>query len=45
MFSAEGKPVFVVEYPRNDSQAHTARREIAEQGFIGLMARRALNTL
>ena len=45
MFSGEGKPVFVVEYPRNDGQAHTARREIAEQGFIGLMARRALNTL
>ena len=37
--------MFVVEYPRNDKQAQTARREIAEQGFIGLMARRALNAL
>ena len=45
MLSAEGKPVFVVEYPRNDKQAQTARREISEQGFIGLMARRALNAL
>jgi cysteinyl-tRNA synthetase len=45
MLSAENKPVFVVEYPRNDNQAQTARREISEQGFIGLMARRALNAL
>jgi cysteinyl-tRNA synthetase, unknown class len=45
MLAAEGKPVFVVEYPRTDKQAQTARREISEQGFIGLMARRALNAL
>ena len=45
MLAAEGKPVFVVEYPRTDKQARTARREISGQGFIGLMARRALNAL
>ena len=45
MLAAEGKPVFVVEYPRNDEQAQTARREISEQGFIGLMARRSLSVL
>jgi cysteinyl-tRNA synthetase len=43
--TAEGKPVFVVEYPRNEEQAKTARREIAEQGFIGLTTRRSLNAL
>jgi cysteinyl-tRNA synthetase len=43
--AAEGKPVFVVEYPRNDEQARTARREIAEQGFIGLTTRRSLGSL
>jgi cysteinyl-tRNA synthetase, unknown class len=41
--TAEGKPVFVVEYPRDDDQAQTARREIAEHNFIGLVARRALD--
>ena len=45
MLTAEGKPVFVVEYPRNDEQAKTARREISENNFIGLMARRALDQL
>jgi cysteinyl-tRNA synthetase, unknown class len=45
MLAAEGKPVFVVEYPGNDGQAQTARREISEQGFIGLMARRSLSAL
>jgi cysteinyl-tRNA synthetase, unknown class len=45
MLTAEGKPVFVVEYPRNDEQAKTARREISEQGFIGLTTRRSLNAL
>jgi len=45
MLSAEGKPVFVVEYPRNEKQADTARREISEQGFIGLIARRSLSAL
>jgi len=45
MLTAEGKPVFVVEYPRNDEQAQTARREISEHNFIGLMARRALDQL
>ena len=45
MLSAEGKPVFVVEYPRNEQQAETARREISDQGFIGLIARRSLSAL
>jgi cysteinyl-tRNA synthetase, unknown class len=45
MFAAEGKPVFVVEYPRNDAQAQTARREISEHGFIGLIAKRSLGAL
>ena len=45
MLTAEGKPVFVVEYPRNEEQAKTARREISENNFIGLMARRALDQL
>jgi len=43
MLAAEGKPVFVVEYPRDDEQAKTAQREIAEQRFIGLLATRALD--
>jgi cysteinyl-tRNA synthetase, unknown class len=43
ILTAEGKQVFVVEYPRDDEQARTARREIAEQNFIGLIARRALD--
>jgi hypothetical protein len=33
----------VVEYPKNEEQAQTAAREIAEQNFIGLMAKRALD--
>jgi len=41
--TAEGKPVFVVEYPGDEEQAQTAAREIAEQNFIGLMAKRALD--
>jgi cysteinyl-tRNA synthetase len=45
ILTAEGKPVLVVEYPSNDEQAQTARRKIAEQGFIGLMARRSLSEL
>ena len=45
MLRDEGKPVFVVEYPRNEEQAKTARREIAENKFIGLMAKRALDQL
>jgi len=45
MFAGEGKPVFVVEYPRNDAQAQTARREISEHGFIGLIAKRSLGAL
>jgi cysteinyl-tRNA synthetase len=44
-FAGEGKPVLVVEYPRNEEQARAVRREIAEQGFIGLTARRDLDTL
>jgi cysteinyl-tRNA synthetase len=43
LVAAEGKPVFVVEYPRNDEQAKTVAREIAEQSFIGLLAKRALD--
>jgi cysteinyl-tRNA synthetase, unknown class len=45
LLTAEGKPVLVVEYPSNDKQAQSARREISEQKFIGLMARRALDQL
>jgi len=45
MLTAEGKPVFVVEYPRNEEQAKTARREISDNKFIGLMAKRALDQL
>jgi cysteinyl-tRNA synthetase len=45
MLTAEGKPVLVVEYPRSDEQAKTARREISENHFIGLIARRTLNQL
>ena len=45
MLTAEGKPVFVVEYPRNEEQATTARRELADASFIGLMARRSLDQL
>jgi cysteinyl-tRNA synthetase len=45
MLRDEGKPVFVVEYPRNEEQAKTARREIAENKFIGLMAKRELDQL
>jgi endo-alpha-1,4-polygalactosaminidase (GH114 family) len=45
MLTAEGKPVFVVEYPRNDEQAKSARREISDNKFIGLMAKRALDQL
>ena len=45
MLTAEGKPVLVVEYPRTDEQARAVRREIAEQGFIGLVAHRDLDTL
>ena len=44
-FAADGKPVLVVEYPRTAEQARSVRREIAEQGFIGLVARRDLDTL
>src|SRR5262245_2726451 len=43
MLAAEGKPVFVVEYPRDGEQATTAQREIAVQNFIGLLATRALD--
>ena len=43
VLTAEGKPVFVVEYPRDEEQARTAQREIAEQNFIGLVARRTLD--
>jgi cysteinyl-tRNA synthetase len=45
MLTAEGKPVLVVEYPRSEEQAKTARREISENHFIGLIARRTLNQL
>jgi len=43
LLTSEGKPVFVVEYPKTDEQAQIASRKIAEQNFIGLMAKRALD--
>jgi endo-alpha-1,4-polygalactosaminidase (GH114 family) len=43
LLAAEGKPVFVVEYPKTEAQAQTAAREIAEQNFIGLLTQRALD--
>jgi cysteinyl-tRNA synthetase, unknown class len=43
LLAAEGKPVFVVEYPKTDEQAQIASRQIAEQNFIGLMAKRQLD--
>jgi cysteinyl-tRNA synthetase len=43
LFAAEGKPVFVVEYPKTQAQAQIAWREISEQNFIGLLAKRALD--
>ena len=43
MLAAEGKPVFVVEYPRDDDQARTVWREINAESFIGLLANRALD--
>jgi len=42
---AQGKPVFVVEYPRGGKQAEQARSEIAQHGFIGLTAGRELDRL
>ncbi len=45
LLTAEGKPVFVVEYPRTEEQAKDAEREISGQGFVGLMARRSLDVL
>jgi cysteinyl-tRNA synthetase len=45
MLTAEGKPVLVVEYPRNEEQAKAARRELADNNFVGLMARRSLDQL
>jgi cysteinyl-tRNA synthetase len=44
-FAADGKPILVVEYPRNAEQARAVQREIAEQGFVGLVARRDLDRL
>jgi cysteinyl-tRNA synthetase len=45
LITAEGKPVFVVEYPRDDAQAATAMHEIVRHGFVGLLARRSLDSL
>ena len=45
MLTAEGKPVLVVEYPKNEEQAKAARRELADNNFVGLMARRSLDAL
>jgi cysteinyl-tRNA synthetase len=45
MLTAEGKPVLVVEYPRNEEQAKAARRELADNNFVGLTARRNLDQL
>ena len=35
LLAAEGKPVLVVEYPRNNQQGEQVRRDIAALGFIG----------
>jgi cysteinyl-tRNA synthetase len=43
--AADGKPVLVVEYPRDEAQGQAVVREIAAQGFIGLAARRELDRL
>ena len=43
-FAAEGKPVFVVEYPSR-KDAESVRDEIKAQGFIGLIAGRELDRL
>ena len=43
-FAAEGKPVFVVEYPSR-KDAETVRDEIKAQGFTGLVAGRELDRL
>ncbi len=45
LLTAEGKPVFVVEYPSDDAQAATAMHEIVRHGFVGLLARRRLDSL
>jgi cysteinyl-tRNA synthetase len=43
-FAAEGKPVFVVEYPSR-KDAESVRDEIKTQGFTGLVAGRELDRL
>ena len=43
LLAAEGKPVLVVEYPRNNQQAEQVRRDIAALGFVGHTARRDLD--
>ena len=43
-FAAEGKPVFVVEYP-SKKDVESVRDEIKAQGFIGLIAGRELDRL
>ena len=43
-FAAEGKPVFVVEYPSR-KDAESVRDEIKAQGFTGLIAGRELDRL
>jgi cysteinyl-tRNA synthetase len=45
LIAAQGKPVLVVEYPRDEQQAQAARQAIAQAGFVGLMVRRALDRL
>ena len=41
----QGKPVLVVEYGLKPDVATSALREIAGHGFVGYMAKRALDTL
>jgi cysteinyl-tRNA synthetase len=43
MIAAEGKPVFVIEYPRDQEQAKRVARELDQHNFIGLLATRALD--
>ncbi len=45
VFAGERKPVFVVEYPKNDGQAKQALADIAALGFIGHTTDRDLETI
>ena len=43
LLAAEGKPVLVVEYPRNNQQGEQVRQDIAALGFVAHTARRDLD--